>query len=79
MNHIAKDNPSYLRKKWTSPSHTLPCWEIDASVPGHFLIALVDLAIKSFPWFFQKLVADQMVPWLGKPAAVPEVPGSNPG
>ena len=26
----------------------------------------------------QKL-ADQMVQWLGKPAAVPEVPGSNPG
>ena len=23
--------------------------------------------------------ADQMVQWLGKPAAVPEVPGSNPG
>ena len=25
-----------------------------------------------------KRIADQMVQWLGKPAAVPEVPGSNP-
>ena len=24
-------------------------------------------------------MAEQMVQWLGKPAAVPEVPGSNPG
>ena len=28
---------------------------------------------------FQKFYADQMVQWLGKSAAVPEVPGSNPG
>ena len=32
MNHIAEVNPSYLRKKWTSPFRTLPCWEIDASM-----------------------------------------------
>ena len=32
MNHVAMDNPSYLRKKLTSPTHTLPCWEIDASL-----------------------------------------------
>ena len=29
--------------------------------------------------FFRKDSADQMVQWLGKPVAVPEVPGSNPG
>ena len=28
---------------------------------------------------FPLLFADQMAQWLGKPAAVPEVPGSNPG
>ena len=28
---------------------------------------------------FELFAADQMVQWLGQPAAVPEVPGSNPG
>ena len=32
-----------------------------------------------FKAFSKSILADQMVQWLGKPAAVPEVPGSNPG
>ena len=33
----------------------------------------------SYDSHFWHTEADQMVQWLGKPAAVPEVPGSNPG
>ena len=48
-------------------------------------LLLKRLFIKIYTTIFPPLLhsmlvdADQMVQWLGKPAAVPEVPGSNPG